>query len=194
MKRILFIIILVMSIINSASLVEAHTLLESSIPADGEIVTKEIDEITLHFATKVETLKNVEVLDVNQKSINIEESILNEDEVLLKFATPLENGEYNVSWGIIGIDGHLVNGNVSFSIQIPQELKDNVVNNESTKDELKSTNATEIEDESTELTTVNENELITTDDKQSYPLNWIIMGLLIALGIGIYTAIRKKNA
>lgn len=43
-----------------------------------------------------------------------------EDNILSgTLSTPLENGDYSVNWNIIGADGHLINGEVPFSVEMP---------------------------------------------------------------------------
>ena len=115
-KMIVFTFIFVLAFVNSAL---AHTGLETSSPQDGEVIKEELREISLTFETKIEQGSTFELKNSNGNSIVVDEIVLNENKMVGNFSNPLENGEYQVNWNIIGADGHPIEGEFSFSVEVP---------------------------------------------------------------------------
>ena len=97
----------------------AHTSLEDSTPKDGEVITEPIQELTLLFETKVEETSSINVLNSNGESVALGNFVIEDGEMWATFLQPLENGDYKVEWKIIGVDGHPINGEFSFSVNVP---------------------------------------------------------------------------
>ena len=117
MKKIfLFTFIFFLAFVNNAL---AHTGLESSSPQNGDIINEELQQITLTFESKVEQGSTFELQNSDGKSIPVENISLSENQMVGNFSNPLENGEYQVTWKIIGADGHPLEGEFSFSVDLP---------------------------------------------------------------------------
>lgn len=97
----------------------AHTGLESSSPQDGEIIGKDLEEVTFTFETKIEQGSTFEVQNINGETMSIENISILENQMIGSLSNPLKNGEYQVHWKIIGADGHPIEGQFSFSVNVP---------------------------------------------------------------------------
>lgn len=97
----------------------AHTGLESSFPEDGAVIKEEIQTITLTFETKIEQGSTFELVNSSGESIAVENISLAEKQMTGSLSNPLESGEYQVNWNIIGADGHPVDGEISFTVDVP---------------------------------------------------------------------------
>ena len=115
-KLFLFTFIIFLAFANSAL---AHTGLESSTPQNGDVINEELQQITLTFEGKVEQGSKFELQNSTGESIPIENIALSENQIAGNFSNPLENGEYLVIWNIIGADGHPIEGEFSFSVDVP---------------------------------------------------------------------------
>ena len=82
-------------------------------------LTEPIKELTLLFETKVEETSSINVLNSNGESVALENFVIEDGEMWATFLQPLENGDYKVEWEIIGADGHPINGEFSFSVNVP---------------------------------------------------------------------------
>lgn len=112
----------------------AHTHLESSNPADGQEVSEKLDEITLTFGEKIEKGSTFQLLDEDGQKIELEN--INVDGTQLSGVVPtnLPNGRYKVNWDIIAADGHQMEGEFSFSINIAgnETAEDQTISKEKT--------------------------------------------------------------
>ncbi|WP_100012881.1 copper resistance CopC family protein [Lentibacillus sediminis] len=123
----------------------AHTTLEESTPAAGEELDEPIDQITLSFSTVIEEgstliLENQAGDQLEPSSIEITEDIME-----ASFDEPLEAGEYQANWQIIGADGHVMESSISFSIA---EAEGNTAEN--TEDVTEENNAASDQEENQE--------------------------------------------
>jgi copper resistance protein C len=115
-KLFLFTFIFFLAFVNSAL---AHTGLESSSPQNGDVINEELLQITLTFEGKVEQGSTFELQNSTGESIPVENFSLTGNQIVGNFSNPLENGEYLVIWNIIGADGHPIEGEFSFSVDVP---------------------------------------------------------------------------
>ena len=53
------------------------------------------------------------------ESITLGNFVIEDGEMWATFLQPIENGDYKVEWKIIGADGHPINGEFSFSVNVP---------------------------------------------------------------------------
>lgn len=93
----------------------AHTALTSSNPAQGEVLAENPEELELVFGTIIEegstiTLKGPET-DVALDNISISKNVMKGS-----ISEALVNGQYIISWKIIGEDGHPIEGEIGFSL------------------------------------------------------------------------------
>ncbi|RSK47927.1 copper resistance CopC family protein [Bacillus canaveralius] len=97
----------------------AHTGLESSSPADGQVVTENLDEVSLTFESKIEQGSTFELKNTTGDVIAVDNIIVSENQMTGSLSQTLENGSYQVLWKIVGSDGHLIEGQYSFTVEIP---------------------------------------------------------------------------
>lgn len=105
------------------SIALAHTQIEESFPKDGEVVTTEFSEITLTFNTSIEVLSSFKLFDQNNQEVPLNDITLdmNKMERHISDGTDLKNGEYTVEWKIVGKDGHPIEGDYNFTVDLPEE-------------------------------------------------------------------------
>lgn len=131
-----------------SSSVSAHTGLESSFPADGETVKKEVKEITMEFNTSIEKGSLFTLLDDNGIEVALEDIQLNDNKLVGTTSEPLKQGRYTVNWSIVGEDGHLIKGEYTFTVtQDNKGREDSSVTDEAKQEsnELAATDKTEKE-------------------------------------------------
>ena len=164
----------------------AHTHLGSSTPAEGEVVTEELREITLNFEGKIEQSSSFELSNTQGENIPVEEISVNEGIMTGTLANPLENGDYLVKYSIIGADGHLMEGEVSFSVNVPESATSSEASNETKQD-----TAQEVE-QNNEQATAEPAEEIESDEETSPVIPVMIIVLLVVV-IGAFFVMRRKK-
>ncbi|KOS67795.1 hypothetical protein AEA09_03970 [Lysinibacillus contaminans] len=108
--------LLVMSLSNSAF---AHSHLGGSNPADGDVITEPLNEIVLNFDGQIEQGSFIDVTTTSGQAIELQEIIIGEGTLTGTIAEPLPNNEYQVNWSIISTDGHPLEGDFSFTVNVP---------------------------------------------------------------------------
>ena len=181
--------IFLFSLVNN---VFAHTHIESSSPQSGEALNEELKEITLTFEGKIEqsstfTLKNAAGEAIPVDNITVAGAVLTGS-----LSTPLENGEYLINWDIIGADGHLIEGEVPFTVDVSKVATDDntdegTVDAEVTDAELV-IDAEELEPDVEQNLTGNE----PAENSSSYLFPSLI-GVLILIVIGSFLFIAKRK-
>lgn len=127
-KKLLVFTFIFFSLFTSSTF--AHTGLKSSSPENGEVVKQEIQDITLTFDTKVEQNSKFTLNDSNGNLITIGNIELNENTMGGNLLEPLKTGDYQLMWNIIGADGHPIEGEFSFSVELPNSEEPTVDNSE----------------------------------------------------------------
>ena len=187
MKRLfLFIFIFFFAFVSNAM---AHTGLESSLPQNGDIITQELKQVTLTFETKIEQGSIFELQNSSGEAIPIENISLSENQMVGNFSNPLENGEFQVIWNIIGADGHPINGEFSFSVNIA----DTTAPDEDQVEQQEETQPQPVPEEA-EAETPNEvaDEEIQQNKIPSYAIPTVI-GILIVIVAGSFLFIMKRK-
>ncbi|MCM3670276.1 copper resistance protein CopC [Mesobacillus maritimus] len=187
MKRLfLFTFIFFLAFANNAL---AHTGLESSSPQNGDISTQELEQVTLTFETKIEQGSTFELQNSSGEAIPIENISLSENQLVGDFSDPLENGEYQVIWKIIGADGHPIDGEFSFSVNVA----DTAAPDEEQVEPQEGSQPQPVTDE-TEADTANEvaDEEIKQNKIPSYVIPTVI-GILIVIVAGSFLFITKRK-
>jgi hypothetical protein len=98
----------------------AHTGLKSSIPANNETVNERINEIVFDFETVIEPVSKFTVTDDKGVEYPVSDLRINQSQMSGTLAEPLVNGTYTATWKIIGLDGHAVEGSISFRVDAPE--------------------------------------------------------------------------
>jgi copper resistance protein C len=122
MQRVILLFLLFSFVLFSNQAL-AHTSLQDSLPKDGEIVTESIQELRLIFGTKIEQTSKIRVTNSDGEPVELGNLVIEEDEMRTTFLQPLENGNYEVEWTIVGADGHPIEGAFSFSVDVPIDEK-----------------------------------------------------------------------
>ena len=123
----------------------AHTALESANPAEGDVVTEELQEMVLEFNTDLEQGSSFTVEDERGQEVPIGVEI-SEQSMTGTLGAAIANGTYTVNWEIIGADGHPIEGTYAFTLEVskdsvPSEGKEEAV--PSTEDESADQGGTE---------------------------------------------------
>lgn len=102
--------------------VAAHTGLDSSQPADGELVVEPVTQIALTFNGKVEPAGDGFLLSHEHGPYSSPDSVSSSDGRvwLLHFDAPLGDGLYEVQWRVAAGDGHVIKGTFEFTVEVPQ--------------------------------------------------------------------------
>jgi copper resistance protein C len=188
-KRVITIFVLLLAMTSNH--VFAHSTLKESSPKDGQVVKDPLQEITLVYETKIEQTSKFEVTYSDGESLNFENFIIEGDLMKGSFSQPLENGSYNVVWKIVGADGHIVDGEFSFTVDAPVEESPN----EETIDENIEGNLEQNIDNQNEPVHVEEPKNI-QETEQTIP-NYVIPAIsitLLLMGAGLFWLLvwRKK--
>ncbi|MGO1057501.1 copper resistance CopC family protein [Planococcus sp. FY231025] len=118
MKKIMMLLVLFLVLTPFAA--HAHTALTDSNPASGETLAEQPGQIELVFNTDIEEGSSMALQGPNG-AVEVADLSLNGNMMFGSVATNLENGSYTISWKIIGADGHPIEGEVPFSVEIATE-------------------------------------------------------------------------
>ena len=174
-------ILLTMSISTNAF---AHSHLEGSNPADGDIVTEPLNEIVLEFDGQIEQGSFIDVQTTKGQAIELQEIIIGDGTLTGTVAEPLPNDEYQVNWSIISADGHPLEGEFSFTVNasVPESVE------EVTEEPSETTESAEQSTEDQEnVATANEVE------KESSSMTVILIVLLIVIVAGGFFLLTKRK-
>ncbi len=98
------------------SLASAHTELTSSNPSAGQVVKEDLNEIVLTYEGKIESLSTMKLLKDGQE-IAFASAGPKDNQLSGTLSSPLEDGAYTINWSIAGEDGHLLTGEIPFTVQ-----------------------------------------------------------------------------
>lgn len=190
MKKIFFLSFIFLLACTSNAF--AHTTLESSTPQDGEVIQEELKQIILTFGTKIEQGSEFTLQNSNGESIPVENISISENQLLGDITTPLDNGDYQVKWNIIGADGHVMEGDISFTYDLPvaETTEEQNTVEQSTEETEPQTTIDE-----NETSTVNEGNQAEVEDDASTSSNAvpIIIGVLIVIVIASFLFMMKRK-
>jgi len=100
----------------------AHSSLERSTPGDQEVVTRSLTEIVLEFNSRIEKISTITLLDGQGQEIPVQSSV---DGTTLTgtLQEPLPSGQYRVVYKIVAADGHRIEKEYSFSVDLPEPVE-----------------------------------------------------------------------
>ncbi|MBD7938338.1 copper resistance protein CopC [Cytobacillus sp. Sa5YUA1] len=150
MKKLSMLLFVVTILFISTNTAFAHTHLDSSNPEDGATVTESIDTIQLYFDTVIEDNASLQIENSEGEVVEASDITVNEDELIATFSEPIANGNYTVSWEIIGVDGHIMQESYGFAVNVPEE---------------------EVEEDTEEIAPYTENEEPTVEEDETTPSN-----------------------
>lgn len=186
-KLFLFTLIFYLGFVNNTL---AHTGLESSFPQDGEIIEEELEQVTFTFETKIEQGSTFELQNPKGETLPTEHISISENQMIGNFANPLENGEYQVHWKIIGADGHPIDGEFSFSVNVPvteEHTEEQVEEQEETQPQLN------VEEQELDTESEVEIEEIQQNKLPSYVIPTIIGVLMVSVVLSFFMIMRRKK-
>ncbi|MDQ0229426.1 copper resistance CopC family protein [Metabacillus malikii] len=196
MKKLIILFISCLLIIPTVT--SAHTTLSSSTPSQGEVITSELHEVTLEFGGEIEKQSTL-TLTTGEKKITVESISVEGTTLTGHIAEPLENGDYTLTWNIVAKDGHLLSGDIPFTVNIEKEeakVVEDVTENEEQEQNQANTNSEQeqvAEDELTNSKEETEQKEETTNNNRSLISTISIIVLVILLAIGIGILFRKKR-
>ncbi|RUL55599.1 LPXTG cell wall anchor domain-containing protein [Lysinibacillus antri] len=97
----------------------AHSQIAESIPANNEVVTEPLNKIVLTFEGQIEQGSLIEVTSTSGQAIDIQDITIGEGTLTGTVANPLPNDDYQVNWSIISADGHPLEGEFTFTVDVP---------------------------------------------------------------------------
>jgi copper resistance protein C len=174
----------------------AHSHLEESTPKNGEIVTEALSVITLTFETAIEPTSSFTLMDEKNASLPLSEVSISGNQLSANIEDDLTNGAYTIHWKIIGEDGHPLEGDIPFTINLPE----NAATPEQTVTEPPAADVT-----TAETTSAADTETVLKDQATEVKeaaldepkiMNYVlpaIIGLIIVLGFGSYWLIFRRK-
>ncbi len=95
---------------------QAHTHLESAMPADNSVLTSPPAQLMLHFSEPTR-LTAVTIQKDGEKEQQRVDALPKEPAAALSVpVAPLAPGKYIVNWRAVGDDNHLMSGSLHFTI------------------------------------------------------------------------------
>ena len=121
-RRALFSVFVLISLVTSVPLASAHTVLVSSDPVANSTVTHLPEQVTLTFADSLlvlgsHNLNQVQVVDPTGLAITSSDNVVR-GAVLTNVLTPkaLKPGVYHVNFRVVAQDGHVITGAFNFNL------------------------------------------------------------------------------
>ena len=181
--------IFLFSFVNNAF---AHTHIESSSPQSGEVLNAELKEITLTFEGKIEKSSTFTLQNAAGEAIPVDNITVAGAVLTGSLFTTLESGEYLINWDIIGADGHLINGEVPFTVGVP--VVETTENTETGTVDIEVTDAELVIDTEETESAVEEdstgNEPAENSSSYLFPS---LIGVLILIVVGSFIFIAKRK-
>lgn len=97
----------------------AHTVLRSSVPADGAVVPTPPQRVELRFDGSVVTLGTEVAVDGPAGPLGLDPVVVEGATVTQPLPQDLPAGTYTVAWRATSADGHPVSGELTFSADAP---------------------------------------------------------------------------
>lgn len=95
---------------------QAHTHLESAMPADNSVLSSSPEEIMLHFSEPTR-LTALSVQKAGDKEAAVVSSLPKEASAALTVPIQVAGpGKYKISWRAVGKDNHVMSGALQFTV------------------------------------------------------------------------------
>ncbi|WP_271854178.1 copper resistance CopC family protein [Planococcus maritimus] len=98
----------------------AHSVLESSTPAEGSIVDEALEQVVLDFSAGIEQGSDM-TMTMDGTAVDFSEVAVMEDQLIGTPAQELEDGSYVVEYDVLSQDGHPIQGSLAFELQAGEE-------------------------------------------------------------------------
>lgn len=176
MVMLLFLSLLALPLVG-----QAHTTLSSSTPAEGEVVGEALEEVELTFGTTIEQASTM-TLESEGMTYEFEEITLSEKIMKGTISEELPNGAYVIRWNIIGADGHPIEGEVPFELDVEVPADKPAAEEEEPVEETPAA-------EEPEVSSVQDE----TEADEGSPWVTILIGAVLLAGLfGVYRMWKKK--
>ncbi len=130
MKKILITLIVLLFTIPVTA--QAHTVLSSSNPEEGQNITEPLEEVLLVFETQIEPGSTMS-LKTDGQTIPFEKIEASGNTLQGMLAEQdLPNGSYVIEWSIVGADGHPIKGEVPFTMELEKAIAEPVIDEQAT--------------------------------------------------------------
>jgi methionine-rich copper-binding protein CopC len=120
LKRLVPLVVAVLSVITAAVRVEAHAFLVRAEPRVGSKVNKVPTEVRIWFSETVQAgMSSIQVFDVSGKQVDKKDTHLgraNRAVLCISLLPALVPGSYKVVWRVTSKDTHVTDGNFHFEI------------------------------------------------------------------------------
>lgn len=185
---------LLCSLMMIPSFVSAHTSISSSNPSEGQVVTENLEQIILTFATPIEELSTMDLVK-DGNIIPIGDIKVENKQLSGTIAKPLDNGPYVIQWKIVGEDGHPIKGEVNFVVQMEQTQSETnpVTPEENEVKQEDTTQSEQIEQKSDEQNIASDTAEETDNNSSSLMLVPVIIVLIVIIGIVLLLFTRKRK-
>jgi len=199
MKKIMLTILSLLLIFPLA--VSAHTTVKTSTPTEGEEITQELTELFIEFAGEIEDQSTMTLTKETEEQ-SFDTVTVQGSKLIGTFNRPLTNGSYVLSWQIAAKDGHILTGEIPFTVNLPATEEENTTNKESDTliDEEATFDEESNQSDKEETTSVEEEqtspqpETNANDATNNSSFVTIITTILVLLLIGgVWILFRKKR-
>jgi methionine-rich copper-binding protein CopC len=108
--------------ILNAPAAHAHAALVSTIPAQGAIVAKTTNKVTMHFGEDIFVIagknpNSIVVSDSRGKKVSFGSTTISGAKITTALKVPLSPGKHTVKYRVVSADGHVVAGSYSFTVK-----------------------------------------------------------------------------
>lgn len=176
MKKIISFICICLLTVFMSTQTYAHSHLKDSSPKADELVTTEMNTISVNFDGKIMEGSYLQVKSSDGTVIEPVENVIGDGVLTATFAEPFITDQYDVHWNIISADGHPLEGDYSFSVQyeIPE-----VTTDEQSEDVVQKENVSKTPE-------------VEKSDSSSVVV-YIILGIAIIIVIASVLLLRKRK-
>ncbi|MFP3324191.1 copper resistance protein CopC [Planococcus sp. SIMBA_160] len=182
----------------------AHSVLESSTPAEGSVIAEPLEQVVLDFSAGIEQGSDMS-MTMDGTAVDFSEVAVMEDQLIGTPAQELEDGSYVVEYDVLSQDGHPIQGSLAFELQAgeeeaaqeeqaeeaAQEEQAEEAVDEQEADEAEATESEQTEASDVEQASSGEPEAPSEDAGSSMTL--IIAGIAIILLIAAVVLMRRKR-
>ncbi|ANU09664.1 hypothetical protein BBH88_04805 [Planococcus antarcticus DSM 14505] len=182
MKKIA--ILLILSIFSMPLIGQAHTTLSSSSPAEGDVVTEQLEEVVLTFGTVIEQ-GSLMALESEGTTYEFDEIVLSDKIMTGSIAEELPNSTYTINWKIIGADGHPIEGEMPFELNVETVAEDSA-----TEEAALETEEEAVVEE--EPPAVDKAAVQTSEDEGNLLITVVLVMAVLATGFIAYRLLKKK--
>ncbi|MFV2047627.1 copper resistance protein CopC [Metabacillus litoralis] len=109
--------------------VSAHTTVKTSNPSEGEEITQELTELFIEFAGEIEDQSTMTLTKETEEQ-SFDTVTVQGSKLIGTFNRSLTNGSYVLSWKIAAKDGHILTGEIPFTVNLPATEEENTTNKE----------------------------------------------------------------